>query len=168
MIHSNKEFAAICGLKTKDLSNYIKRGKVVSINKKIDDQLPENAEFLEKYQAKAGAVHIDVKEKKFTKAEQSKAQEYINKQEAKAKRVEEYSVLNQKKRQLETEQLTESIQLLKLKKEKQEGYLIPTSLVRDLFTQHFRSVTISFQQGAENLIVEISKKKSLVGRKRQS
>lgn len=150
-IHSRKDFASLCGLKPRELSVYISRGKVLmGPGNKVDDGIPENAEFLNKRLGKDGSMKIEVKKKEFTQDDEEKLQ-----------RIEEYSKLNTQKRKLENAQLDEGIQLLRIKKEKMEGFLIPTPLVKMLFEQHFRSITISFQQGAENLIVEISKKKKL-------
>ncbi len=151
MLHKRKDFAALCGIKPRELSVYISRGNVtVSKGNLIDDELPDNADFLVKKQEKGGAIDIEVVPKKFTAA-----------QEKRIERLEKISELNTQKRELESDELRERISLLRIKKEKQEGFLIPTALVKELFGQQFRSITIAFQQGAEQLIVEISKKKRL-------
>lgn len=151
-IHQRKDFAKLCGIAPRELSIYIKRGKVILSGKKVDDSIAENAEFLES--RKNGVYKIEIKEKKFTPAE-------LKRQEKKQERNDKHLELNTRQKELDIEKSEEEIMLLKIKKEKQEGIVIPTSFVRDLFALHFKSITVSFQQGADNLILEISKKKKL-------
>jgi hypothetical protein len=48
-LHSKKEFAAICGLKTKNLAVYESRGKLVYTGESIDDGIEPNRSFLKKW-----------------------------------------------------------------------------------------------------------------------
>lgn len=155
-IHPRKVFAKMCGLQPRELSVYASRGQVIIVKKQVDDMNPINAEFRDKHvnNTEGKKIRIAIKEGPLTEDDKRKL-----------KGVEEYSTLNKEKKQLETEVLRENIHLLRMKKEKMEGILIPTDLVKKIFEQHFRSVVISFQRGAENIIIEFSKKKSYRGRK---
>jgi len=155
MLIPRKEFAAKCGIKPRELSVYISRGNVLCSKdgKFVDDELPENLEFMAKKKDRDGALDIVIKPK--GKKEPTEAQKN------RSERLSRISEANYKKRQLETEELEEKITLLRIKKEKQHGFLIPTALVKELFSQQYRSIVITFQQGAEQLILEISKKKRL-------
>lgn len=141
----------MCDIKPRELSVYIKRGKVIlTPDKKVDDEVSENAEFLASRREASGHLNITIKEKKFTPEDLKKLE-----------RTKLHQDLNTRQKELETEELQEKIELLKIKKQMQTGYLIPVDLVKSLFQEHNRNITISFQQGAENLIIEISKKKKL-------
>ena len=149
MLYARKDFAKLCGVESRELSVYIKRGKVILTRGKVDPAIAENAEFIESRKGKDGTLSIEIKEKKFSAADLKNLE-----------RLEEHKQLNTDLKKLEIEELSEKISLLKIKKQTQEGFMIPTSLAKDLMAQHFRSITISFQQGADILILERSKKKN--------
>lgn len=159
-VHSRKDFAVMCGLEPRELSVYAKRKKVLIVKKMVDDQNPINAEFLKKR-----ILHNDGQKVEVVIKEKLKKGEIDKEDEETLESVQDYTKLSAEKRKLETDHLRENIHLLRLKKEKMEGILVPTELVRKIFEQHFRSVTISFQRGAENIIIEFSKKKSYPAKK---
>jgi len=47
-LHTKKQFADLCGIKTGDLSNYQKRGKVIYSGEYVDDSIEPNISFLKK------------------------------------------------------------------------------------------------------------------------
>lgn len=47
-LHTKKQFADLCGIKTGDLSNYQKRSKVVYSGEYVDDSIEPNISFLKK------------------------------------------------------------------------------------------------------------------------
>lgn len=153
-IHARKDFARLCGMEPRQLSVHIKREQVILTKEnKVDDQVAENAEFFESRKKNSGDIQIEVVPRKFSKNELKDA-------ELKLKRTEIHNDLNTTKKKLENQELEEKIQLYKIRKETLEGYVIPVDLVKEVFRQHFRKITVHFHQGAENLILEISKKKS--------
>lgn len=151
-LHTKKEFAELLGWNTRALAVYIKMGKVILTGDKIDDAIVENVEFIRNRQVKNGegkrkAFNVKVIERKQSPEEKAQLEKRRN--------------LDTSLKELEVQKSAEQIALLQLKKEKLHGLVIPVDLVKMLFDQHFKSVTISFQQGADNIIVEISKKKKL-------
>ena len=153
-LHTRKSFAKLCGITEQQVAVYVQRNKIVCVGKKIDDTLPENIEFMESKLAKGGTKHIEVKVKPtMTKEEEA----------AYKKRLEESSrsrQLNSGLVEKKQARLNEEIELLKIKREKMIGNYIPVELVKALFQQEFKQLVISFQQGADIMIMEISKKKS--------
>lgn len=155
MIHTRKSFAKICGITEQQVAVYVSRNKIVEINKKIDDTLPENIDFMENKQAKGGATHVELKVK--PRAMTAKEKDAYDLRIEEAARIRK---LNSGLTQRKQERLTEEIELLKIKRQKIEGFFIPTDLVKMLLSQEFKQFIVSFHQGADILIMEISKKKS--------
>jgi hypothetical protein len=166
-LHTKKQFAEICGMKTKTLSIYIGRDKVV-VGKKnlIDDSLPANKEFMLKY-ADQNQAKIDPAVKKsvavITKGKVSKAK--VPDQVAGDEPVEDDEsglyTLEKRKKALDIEKITSEISLLQLKEAKIRGEVVPTDLVKIVFTQHSKSISTAFFNAADNLFVHISKKANL-------
>jgi hypothetical protein len=154
MIRTKKEFAAMLEppMSTRQLAVHINRGEVIMTGDKIDDTIVENVEFISRRKDKkngTGHKKFDVKVESVKQSKEEKAQ------------LQERRKLDTTIKELEVDRLKETNELLKLKKQKIHGTVIPVDLVKMLFDQHFKSVTISFQQGVDNIIVEISKKKKL-------
>jgi len=123
--------------------------------KKIDDTIAENKEFLENRDDKVGKKNIEiiVKPPPATKKEREDF-------DRKIKEADRRTQLNSKIKELEISKTTEEIEILRAKREKLEAFLIPVDIVKQIFAQHSKSITVSFQQGGENLLIEVSKKKS--------
>jgi len=66
--------------------------------------------------------------------------------------------LDAEKKQKEIERLDQEMRLARLQEEKFLGKLIPTDLVKNLFAQHFKSVTLTFKQAADLIAIEFGKK----------
>lgn len=167
-VYTKKDFAKLCGIKTKDLANYIKRGKVVLNGEEIDGEVPENKYFVEKRQAfnaKKNNVELPAEEKKLNeRTGEKKTKEVQPKFEFPAEHApsqsENYQIDTKiKKQELEKSSLQTS--LLKEKLKKISGDSIPTDLVKNLIASHSKSITIAFQNGADNLLMKIAKKKGL-------
>lgn len=151
---TKKEFAKQCGLTTRELSVYISREKVILTRNKIDDTLPENVEFMESKKGKGLVKKLDIILKPpMTKEEQKVIEARLKEQDKRSK-------LNTNIKERDLEKVNEEIELLKIKRLKLEGLVIPLEPIRNLMSQEFKQFVISFQQGADILIMEISKKKS--------
>jgi hypothetical protein len=163
-LHKRTEFASLCGLSPGNISNYIKRGKIILSGDYIDDTIPENKTFLDK--RKGTIVKLEIEREEDEENEIPNVQR-PNKKTPPAPNVSNtdevatYLSLDRIKKALDIEKITEEIQLLKIKKEKLHGEVLPTQLIKTVFIQHSASITTSFKDGIENLLLEISKTKGL-------
>ena len=164
--HTKKQFCVLCGIKTRELSTYVKREKVIiGANDLIDDTVPENKIFLEKKI-----------ENKNPDSKNEPAQPVVNNSELAPLPPIDISNLpfdfDPEKpytgkeleailKALDIQKRKEEVDILRIKKEKQMGVVIPTALVKDIFAQQFKSVTAAFHNGADNYLMELSKLKGL-------
>jgi len=157
---SKKEFADACGMSTGNLSNYIKRLKVVLSGEFIDDTNPINIVFLEKHKKSEETIqNVDAPPKiepSSTQAQAPNVKPGKNHEDARRS----ISLDNQIK-QLEIEKKGEEITKLQLQNQKAQGDNIPTDLVREVFIRHSKSISSSFKSGVENLIIEFEKMANL-------
>lgn len=165
-LYKQAEFAGKCGVSRAYLSVYKKRGYVIiGEDDMVDDANPINAQFLADCEQKA----LLKGEKKVTPPGKSGAQ-----QEKKAKKpsgTKEQKELHAKagkkldldsrKREIEIQKMQQESLQVSMKNEKMMGKIIPTDVVKALFAQHFRSVTVAFKQGADIIAVEFGKKAKL-------
>ena len=179
--HKRKDFGAMCNIRSGDLSNYIKRGKVILSGELIDDSLYENAEFMRK---RAGVFpsteKVIVKTTKSVKPVNNTKVESFNIVEPERKkevspRFEEpripaqsyYDSLDDKarleaeKKALEVEKLKKENRILKSKAEKLEGELIPTDLVKSLIRELSEAMKIAYMESIETYTVIVSAQKKL-------
>lgn len=157
---SKKEFAKKCGISTSQLSVYIGREKVITSGKKIDDTLAENMEFMNHRQEKGDVKEVEVIIKPPPKTIKEKKEFSDKVAQARLREADRRTALNSKSKELEIEKMQQEIEILRAKREKLQAFLIPTDVVKTIFAQHTKSIVVSFQQGGENLLIEISKKKS--------
>jgi antitoxin component of MazEF toxin-antitoxin module len=175
MKYTKREFSIACGIKTKDLSNYISRGKVFVENDKIDGDLEINKSFLiarqefnkTKEVAKPPVVKIEPaadSEKKLNERSADKSKEVQSEfkfpKEHNPAQIKNFELDTEIKRQnLEKEKI--AIQLQQAKLDKINGVTIPTELVKTVFIHHTKSITVAFHNGAETLLSKIAKLKGL-------
>lgn len=159
---TKKEFAKKCGITTRELAVYIKREHVILTKGKIDATLPENNEFMQKKidKGESKEIKIIVKKSPETKEEKEEFDRKVNEADKRSIENDKRSKINSRIKELEIEKTEEEIEILRAKREKLEAFLIPIDIVKQIFAQHSKSITVSFQQGGENLLIEISKKKS--------
>jgi hypothetical protein len=158
---SKKEFAEACGLKTKDLAVYIGRKKVIVKGDVIDTGNPVNSDFLRRQQDKKQGERHDQREVTEPRIPNEAITGPPAKGKQKASADESGYALIKKKTQIQIEKLENENELLKLRIEKQTGEAIPTDLVKSAITQLSKSVVSSFQNGAEDILVQISKVKNM-------
>lgn len=152
-LHKQSDFASLCGKPNAFISTYIKRGKLVKIVKEgdnfIDDTHPLNEAFLRQC----------TKEKNTPAKSQQDDDPEIEK--ALKRGDTEYFELVKLKLKNETELQEQKKALQELKLQKEQGIVIPTDLVKDVFGRHNKSIVTAFKEGSDNIITEISKKKEL-------
>lgn len=172
--YTKKEFAILCEIETKNLSNYIARGKVVLTGEKIDSDLQVNQYFIEKRKEyilknskpETETVTVTAPDSEQKLNDRSVA---INKKEIQAefKFPKEHAAptrnfqLDEQIKESELEKSKINSALLKAKLDKVSGDSIPTELVKNLFVHHSKSITVSFQNGAETLLTKIAKLKDI-------
>ena len=143
-LHTIKEFATICGVNVQYLDVYKKRGKLfIRKDKLIDDQNEFNANFARKRIKKLAEkkpinLPLPIVKNSYANPPESAADTHG------------YN-LEQQKKALDIALITEKIEIERLKKEKLEGSVIPTDLVKGIFSNSFKAVTNRFYQAAESL-----------------
>jgi hypothetical protein len=166
-LHLRAEFAKICGLSTGNLSNYIKRGKVILSGDYIDDSIPQNKEFLEKRGVKASPQSSSATTKKprvdrpqITPLEvEGLGDPDIPEDDEDDSGGESLHLLSKKRQKVEIRKKNRETVLLELKIKKQRGEVIPTELVKDAFGQFSRRMAIEFKNSVDQILTELTKKK---------
>lgn len=160
-IYSKKEFADLCRIETKNLSNYITRKNVI-VNSSgfIDTSIDKNMAFLEKRRAKSSSIpsaDIVVKNKKKNKPEDFDADEteYVSGPG------QTYTESERKLKYLDTVKREAEIEKLKIDIAKKKGEVIPSELIAPCILQHNQSIVTEFKNTADEIIRIIAKKKSL-------
>ncbi len=180
--YTRKEFINLCGdaLSASDLRVNIKRGKVVEDSGFIDSSNATNAEFVERWNELAKEKAQNKPKAKNSAAKSKAKKKPPAKKEAPVKPQEpeeeepDFSdrgdalfsdhelnqattvTLDKMIKRTSILKAQESIRLDRFKKQRLEGKVIPTDMVREIFAQHFKNVTDEFYQSADNLVTEIS------------
>lgn len=173
-LHTKKQFGALCGLSASNITTYIQRGKLIPTGDLIDDTIPYNADFIRLRANKLAQPPLPIKAGNTQEKPQTvpdKVKELASKGTAKVKQAKEkkekpevdydrYDVEMQQK-SLQLEKTQEEIEILKIKKEKLHGAVIPTELANAMMVTHSESLKVAYNEASENLIVIIGQKKQL-------
>jgi len=179
--YTRKEFAQLAGLKNDRAINvYVQRGKILLSGKLIDDTIEQNKLWLDEQQYK-NSDRLELKR------EQVIAQPTVKKTKSKSKKVQENNTtelppppirnseeltpiqkrtlskadIDIKIKKASLEKTMEEIAILKVKKMKMHGELIPTDIVKSLIRELTEGVKIAYLDAMENYTVVISKQKKL-------
>lgn len=164
-LHTKKDFGLLCGLKTKDLSVYIRRGKVVLTGEYINDTDEVNAFFLQKQSEKA--IKNDVLPPKIEEKTGNSniviAEKATKKDKTPAEKLEKltYHQLEKESRLADIAKKEVDTRIAILKEEKLLGISIPTELVKGIISQMGKGFTSSYKDGADSFLIEINKRKNL-------
>jgi hypothetical protein len=161
-LYNKADFARLCGVTTSYITQNVIRNKIVMTGKYIDDSISQNWGFLEK---RREALKKEVNEVDETTATETKEVKTDKAKIPKGKEVKTDAdvegtglhQLEKKKKALDIQKITEEIEILKVKKDKLHGVVIPTELVKLVMSQFSASIATSFKNGAENWLIEISK-----------
>jgi hypothetical protein len=172
-LHKRAEFAVLCGITTSNITQYIKRSKLITSGDYIDDSIDPNKSFLQKrLEILKDKIHQDEppadQEKKSTakparefqyKAPEPRPQIIPNvaPPDSHIKKTTIFD-LEVDQKTLNIEQTKENIELIKLKKEKAMGLVIPTPQIKVLVAQHSKSITVSFYNAADVILTRLAKK----------
>jgi hypothetical protein len=167
-LFTKKDFAALCGIKTNQLSVSISRGNVILSGELIDENDAKNANFLQRHREKVLKAPA-VTEPSPTKENKKPANVALEsdvppittgKTKPKKTGLSQYEIdLQIKRADLEKKEVDTRIALLK--EEKMLGASIPTDLVKSVIGNLSKSMVSWFKDGADHFIIEISKRKSL-------
>lgn len=171
--HTKSEFAALCGCKTGNLTNEIKRGRVVMTEDYIDDSLPINREFLDhrkelmrKKAEELGEsdqtqpVNLNLDQLPAAIHTRSRSLTPVS-QAPKSKPDTGAATLNKAKAQSAIDKNEIEIMLKRQKYETLMGKNVPTDIVKLIIKQLGQSMINSYRTGAEALLTEIGHKKGL-------
>ncbi len=209
-IISKKEFADLCGMNTRALAVYIKRGKVVVDGEWIDSELPQNALLIQKrstkkviHDSKKPPAEVAPKIEKPKKERVSRADSAKNNKRGKdnakkgkgiqkgivsksskkqahqvskpvqheltpeqiqekaraAGEVREVFELDKKRKQAELSKSEEELELLRLKRAKSIGDVVPTDVIKTLIVLFSENIKNQYIESAENFLVIISQGK---------
>lgn len=167
-LHTKKQFADLCGIKTGDLSNYQKRGKVLYSGDWVDDSIEPNIYFLKKAQDKKNGQQVPETAKEET-LPVTKELTTINYSEPKFKTPKVPNVKPPKEKEatgynLANEKVALQIENLELKNREMEekintklGNTIPKEPVVLSFQYINKNMCRNIKVGIENLITRYEK-----------
>lgn len=164
-LYKREDFCALTGLQSRELSTYIKRGKVFLSGDLIDDAITQNAEFMQKRAAlllkKNGGdpavvktTHHDDVSPNYKNIKAHKFSDVPPAPGDKTPIVE----LERTKLILGNIKTTEEIEKIRLHNAKAAGESIPIDTVKVVVAQLAKGFITAFQNSSENFLIEISKK----------
>lgn len=168
-LHSKKDFAAICGITTREISTYLKRQKIIASGDYIDDALQQNQEFIAHRQLvkeKAGDFDEEIE------TEQPMPHVRAPQQKGMKPRIEDPELdldesgtnlyaLTKKKLVAEIGKKEKETRILESRIQKLRGELMPTDLVKLVFKQFSKSLLSEFKNSVDDIITKLSKKRDL-------
>lgn len=161
--YTKKEWAALCGMNTGNLSNYAVRGQVIYTGDLIDDQLPVNADFLKRradlLKTKPASTVQDPKTDNTQAAVSEQPSERIHRPNPippKADARNKYA-LEAEKKFYEIENAKVQNDILHEKLLKLRGESIPTDMVTMLFAEQTRNMTDTFKNTLEKHLSQWAK-----------
>lgn len=155
-LHSKREFAAMCGLTTGNLTNYINRGHVIASGDYVDDSIDVNRNFfIKRTKVNPGLVEGEIKNPEYN-TEAPNVQEPLDKLSK-----QEFANLQAKKLLAEIAQKEATTALNRVKLDKINGILMPTELVKIAFIQHNKSLLTELKNACDNIVTLFAKKRDL-------
>jgi hypothetical protein len=172
-LHSRADYAKICGLSPGNLSNYIKRGKVILSGEYVDDKVEQNITFLEKRIATMNQKVPDDSIESIKTAEVETDKPKIEKPRIQTPNItvpderdddnQSFNALTKREKKVNIQKKEEEIKLLRLKEEKIRGQVIPIDVIKNLFRAHTQSIVTAQKDGIEDLLINISSEARISG-----
>lgn len=151
---TRKEFALKCGITQGNLTNCITRNHVILDDNMVDLDNEQNAYFLEKRQQKKPNKGVKVKPGK-----KSEKGSMLTVEKAKIQNAS--LLIDQQRKKADSDYKQAQARMLALKEGKILGEYFQKDLVRQMFTQHFRSLIITVKDGIDRFIIDYAKKYKL-------
>jgi hypothetical protein len=172
--HTRAEFATICRLSSGNLSNYIKRGKVVVDGEFIDDTAYPNSDFLQK--------RLEILQQKKEDKKQAEPDRKLRmlRPDAEIESEKEFSsdddekgdfesipgssaALNKKKLKVDIAKKIKETKILELREQKIKGEIVPIADVSNIFQMHTQSIVTAQKDAFEELLIDLSVEARLTG-----
>lgn len=153
----------MCGMQTKHVTTYIKRGKIIqrSDDLMIDDAERINLDFLterkKKIQEKQKSGEIVPAMKKEVATATTVSNDSLDQLDSNK----EYATLQSRKAKADLEKKLIDTKTATLNYQILKGKHIPTELVRDVFMELGRSIMNNYKDSADSFLTEIAHKKGL-------
>lgn len=145
------EFAEKCGMPSRTLSVYIKRGKVlVKKDGTIDDTELQNVDFWNKHKDKVSGKTVVAKPKLEPKKREPKNNPDPSLYE-----------IEKKRKEIDLKTRERELEITNAKWEKMMGRMLPVDSLKPLLAQHFKDISVAFNQQMDVFVTEISKKHHL-------
>jgi antitoxin component of MazEF toxin-antitoxin module len=163
-LFSPAEFGKMLGISNAQVSVYKSRNKIIVIDGKIDDTHPVNIEFIGR-KANRRTDNSDVPE--LVVPQKLPSQNNRQRRQLTAASVPTDSsdlsivALEKIKKQADIKLVEERTELLRKQNEKLAGESLPADMVKALFAQHTKSLSVALKNGLERIIADVSKKKDL-------
>lgn len=161
-LHTKKEFAALCGITTSNLTTYASRGKIELTGDMVDDTKKINVDFLN-YRLQ---LQKDKETEKHHGSQRIQSEIDLFSASNTVKNIpedpdESDAPLQRKKSLADLEKKLVDIKKAELEYLILKGKHVPTELVRELFRELGQSFQTSYKDGADALLTEISHRKKL-------
>jgi hypothetical protein len=161
-LYSRKEFIELCGHTWDDSSRakiamWIKRGKVIEQNGKIDDSNTTNRDWALKQRDTQSVRKPDIIPDTGFSEEPKPQREIDFPGGASGETIERRLKLHQ------IEKLKVDTRIAELKEEKIRAEVVPITLIKDLFSTHTQSIITSQKDGIEELLTTLSVEARLSG-----
>jgi hypothetical protein len=160
----------MCGMKSRELSVYISRLKVVMSGDYFDDSIETNKLFLAKFRgnnredkAEKPAIQVEEKKVKVLEIREPEPAEIDVPDVGQPVNLKylDLEALEKEKKKVDIQKGREQIEILKVQKQKLHGTLIPTELVVQLMILHTESIKVAYSEALDNMIIRIGHKKKL-------
>jgi len=149
MIVTRKQFVEETGISSTHINTYANRGKIVlTRDGQIDLANPVNKKFVAHRKARQEVTEDKVAEKKGKSDKGTETLLAIRE-------------LERIKKSLDIQKTTEEVELLKIKKEKALGLVVPVDLTKDLFSRNMKYVVVEFDNATDHILTMVSSKYKL-------
>jgi hypothetical protein len=182
-LHEKKDWAKLAGMPVSTpaevkrscstIATYITRGKLIASGKYIDDQLPENRDWLLKRIGSAAPIidkttainYEDEIKKTVSEKIDRQLPEKNNRKEPKVKDPNRSAtngfLLDLELKQKDIEKRTEEVEILKIKKDKMRGQYIEYDIVLSLMVNHSESIKSVWEASFDDFITKFAAMNSL-------
>lgn len=143
--HTRSQFCKLLDISQATISMAVKRGHLIMSGDYIDDTLPQNSLFVQKKMAKMDKAIAAIPE----------ADDVLS------SGPNDLAKLNSIKTKVWIKKTNEEYEIAKIKKEKLQGALMPSELVKPVFLHHNQSIVAEFKNAIDDIVRIFAQKKSL-------
>jgi len=145
---TKKEFTALCGIKTNRLSVEIERGKVIlGDNDMVDPDNETNVAFRERVQSKQAAKNEQI----------SRSETYVEPGGDDEDGINPLTVSDKRYKHFLAQKTEKAVELADLEIAKKRGVVVPSELIKPLFSQHNQSIITEFKNLMDSALRVVGK-----------